>query len=96
MERTMMDDVNVACETMSLAELNELYTKVGRLIDEKSARRRDELTNEFIAAFRALRKEFPEVRMPTEITEYCDGCECTVEFGVDILELLEDKYGLGY
>lgn len=96
MERTMMDDVNVACETMSLAELEALYSKVGRLIDEKHARRRDELTNEFIAAFRALRKEFPEVRMPTEITEYCDGCEQIVEFDVDILELLEDKYGLGY
>ena len=96
MERTMMDDVNTACDTMSLAELEALYTKVGRLIDEKRACRRDELTNEFVAAFRALRKEFPEARMPIEVVEYCDGCEQTVEFNVDILELLEDKYGLGY
>ena len=96
MGRTMMDDVNAACDAMSLAELNELYTKVGRLIDEKHTHRRDELTNEFIAAFRALRKEFPVVRMPIEVAEYCDGWEQTVEFDVDILELLEDKYGLGY
>lgn len=96
MGRAMMDDVNVACETMSLAELEALYTKVGRLIDEKRACRRDELTKEFIAAFRILREEFPEVRMPIEVVEYCDGCEQTVEFDVDILELLEDKYGLGY
>ncbi len=96
MGRTMMDDVNAACESMSLVELEALHAKVGRLIGEKHARRREELTNEFVAAFRALRKEFPEIRMPIEITEYCDGCECTVEFNVDILELLEDKYGLGY
>ena len=96
MERTMMDDVNAVCETMSLEELNELYTKVGRLIDEKRTCRRDELTKEFIAAFRILREEFPEVRMPIDVVEYCDGCEQTVELGVDILELLEEKYGLGY
>ena len=95
MERAIRNDVNMDCETMSLAELNELYTKVGRLINEKRVHRYDELINKFIAAFRALKKEFPEERMYIEFEEYCNGCEQTVEFDVDILELLEEKFGLG-
>lgn len=88
------DDVKVACETMSLAELNELYTKVGRLIDKKHARRREELTNEFVAAFRALRKEFPEVRMPVCFSTFCEEYETDIDAEADILELMEDKFGL--
>jgi hypothetical protein len=94
MERTMMDDVNVACETMSLAELEALYSKVGRLVDEKRIRRRDELTEEFIAAFRALRKEFPEVRMPVYFSTFCEECETDIDAEADILELMEDKFRL--
>lgn len=96
MGRTMMDDVNVACESMSLAELEALYSKVGRLIDEKHTRRRDELTNEFIAAFRALRKEFPEVRMPVYFSTFCEECGTDIDAKADILELMEDEFGLGY
>ena len=96
MEKTMMNDVNAACESMSLAELNELYTKVGRLIDEKSARRRVELTEEFVAAFRALRKEFPEVKMPVSVEVFCDECKEHIDTRADILEVMENNFGLGY
>ena len=54
MERTMMDDVNTACDTMSLAELEALYTKVGRLIDEKRADRKIELLANLTQAYREL------------------------------------------
>lgn len=95
MERTMMDDVNAACDTMSLAELEALHAKVGRLIGEKHARRREELTNEFVAAFRALRKEFPEVEMPVYVNTYCDECNEYIGTHVDILELMEELFRLG-
>jgi hypothetical protein len=92
MGRTMMDDVNVACESMSLAELNELYTKVGRLIDKKRADRKIELLGNLTQAYRELRKEFPGERVYVDV-DYGYGIEEVIK--VDIYDLMDKYFGEG-
>ena len=95
MERTMMDDVKVACETMSLAELNELYTKVGRLIDKKNADRKVELLANLTQAYRELRKEFPNERVYVDVDYECDKCGEEDEVSVNIYDLMDKYFGEG-
>lgn len=95
MERTMMNDVNAACETMSLEELNELYTKVGRLIDEKCVDRKIELLANLTQAYRELRKEFPSERVYVDVEYECDKCGEEDEVSVNIYDLMDKYFGEG-
>lgn len=95
MGRTMMDDVNAACDAMSLAELNELYTKVGRLIDKKCADRKIELLANLTQAYRELRKEFPNERVYVDVDYECDKCGEEDEVSVNIYDLMDKYFGEG-
>lgn len=92
MARTMIDDVNAACDTMSLAELEALYTKVGRMIDEKYANRKVELLANLTRAYRELRQEFPDERVYVDV-DYGYGIEETVK--VNIYDLMDKYFGEG-
>lgn len=95
MGRTMMDDVNTACDTMSLAELEALYTKVGRLIDKKRADRKIELLANLTLAYRELRQEFPDERVYVDVDYECGKCGEEDEVSVDIYDLMDKYFGEG-
>ena len=94
MENEIMK-VAVACEHMSLAELEALYSKVGRLVDEKRANRKVELLANLTQAYRELRKEFPNERVYVDVDYECGKCGEEDEVSVNIYDLMDKYFGEG-
>ncbi len=95
MGRTMMDDVNTACDTMSLAELEALYTKVGRLIDEKTADKKIELMANLEQAYKELRAFAPDFKIWGEVYVRCDRCGEEDYVECELVEALDKFYCVG-
>jgi hypothetical protein len=83
-------------EEMSLEELIELYTKVGRVIDQKTANKKVELMANLERAYRELRAFAPDFRIWGEVYARCDRCGEEDYFECELVEALDKFYGVDF